>query len=83
MRFKIDAHPATTASRALANHIARPRGATIAAICLVILMALGVGNPPDWKGSVFDRVWVLTYTSGVVSSFQNLPQKLLYGDSGS
>jgi hypothetical protein len=29
--------------------------------------ALQVANPPAWPGSVFDRVWVISYTSGVAS----------------
>ena len=41
MSFKIGAHSAKTASRALANQIGRLRRGTIAAICLVILISLG------------------------------------------
>ena len=26
--------------------------------------ALGVDNPPKWKGADFDSMWILTYTSG-------------------
>jgi hypothetical protein len=42
---------------------------------------LGITNPPGWSGTVFDRIWVIDYSNGSVSSFQNLPQKLMYGDS--
>jgi hypothetical protein len=41
---------------------------------------LGVTSPPPWPGSVFDRVWQITYPNGV-ASLQDLPQILLYGDS--
>ena len=37
--------------------------------------------PASWPDDVFDRVWVLTFKDGVLSSFQNLPQHLLPGDS--
>ncbi len=42
--------------------------------------ALGVKpNPPPWKGSVYDRVWVITYDRHR-ARLTDLPQKLL-GDS--
>lgn len=44
--------------------------------------ALGVANPPPWPGSVFDRVWVISYSSGT-ASLANDAQMLLYGDSHS
>jgi hypothetical protein len=44
--------------------------------------ALGVANPPAWKGPVFDRVWVITYSGGTASLADNA-QMLLYGDSDS
>jgi hypothetical protein len=44
--------------------------------------ALHVASPPKWPGSVFDRVWHITYTNRV-ASLQDLPQMLLYGDSDS
>lgn len=45
--------------------------------------ALG-GNPPEqhWPGTVFDRFWVIDYggkRDGL--AVENLPQRLLYGDS--
>jgi hypothetical protein len=41
----------------------------------------GVKKPPDWK-DVYDRVWVLDYDAhGRLERFQDLPQKLLPGDS--
>jgi hypothetical protein len=44
--------------------------------------ALGVSNPPAWPGSVFDRVWVISYANGT-ASLANDAQMLLYGDSSS
>lgn len=45
--------------------------------------ALGVQPmPAPWPGKVFDRTLVITFKpNGQIASFQNLPQKLLYGDS--
>jgi hypothetical protein len=42
--------------------------------------ALGIANPPAWPGSVFDRVWVISYSNGA-ASLANNAQMLLYGDS--
>lgn len=42
--------------------------------------ALGVSNPPKWKGTVFDLVWQVTYTKGT-AKLQVHHQKLLYGDA--
>jgi hypothetical protein len=47
-----------------------------------LAIALGIPKPPPWPGSVFDRVWQLTYTAGK-PVLQDLPQQLLYGDSSS
>ncbi|HZY86891.1 MAG TPA: hypothetical protein VFE78_18805 [Gemmataceae bacterium] len=44
--------------------------------------ALGAQGPLLWPGGVFDRVWQITYADGS-ASFQNLPQMLLFNDSGS
>ena len=44
--------------------------------------ALGVPSPPAWSGSVFDRVWVISYSNGT-ASLANDAQMLLYGDSSS
>jgi hypothetical protein len=44
--------------------------------------ALGVKNPPAWPGSVFDRVWVVTYSGGAASLADDA-QMVLYGDAGS
>ncbi|MDP1836701.1 MAG: hypothetical protein Q8K75_12350 [Chlamydiales bacterium] len=42
---------------------------------------LGAKNAPKkWDGDVFDRLWVITYDGSQVL-FQDLPQRLLYGDS--
>lgn len=42
--------------------------------------ALGVDNPPHWRGPVFDRLWVIKFSGGK-ATLQDLPQRLLYGDS--
>lgn len=43
--------------------------------------ALGLTNSPGpWPDAVFDRVWRIQYTDGQVL-FDNLPQRLLFGDS--
>jgi len=39
------------------------------------------GAPQSWDGSVFDRAWVLNFTDGAVVSFEDIPQRLLPGDS--
>jgi hypothetical protein len=44
--------------------------------------ALGVVSPPEWPGLVFDRVWVISYASGI-TSLTDTAQMLLYGDSTS
>jgi hypothetical protein len=44
--------------------------------------SLGVTNPPAWPGSVFDRVWVISYSNGT-ASLANDAQMVLYGDSSS
>jgi hypothetical protein len=44
--------------------------------------ALGVTNPPAWPGSMFDRVWVISYSDGT-PTLANDAQMLLYGDSSS
>jgi hypothetical protein len=41
---------------------------------------LGIDDPPAWPGAVYDRVWRISYASGV-ASLEDLPQMLLYGDS--
>ena len=43
--------------------------------------ALGVTDPPDWRGHAFDRLWVITFKNGK-AKLQDLPQRLLYGDAG-
>ena len=46
-----------------------------------IAKALGIPKPPKWDGKVFDRVWQITFPKGK-AALQDLPQMLLYGDSG-
>ncbi len=44
--------------------------------------ALGIQNAPAWQSNVFDRIWEIDYTPlGQVSSFKDLPENLLPGDS--
>lgn len=48
-----------------------------------IAKALGVKEDlKKWKGAIYDRVYKLTYKNGAVE-FENLPQRLLFGDSDS
>jgi phosphohistidine phosphatase SixA len=43
---------------------------------------LGAADAPDhWKGSVFDRVWQITYGQGGKASIRDRPQQLLPGDA--
>lgn len=42
---------------------------------------LGVEEAPAKWGKVFDRYWILESTNGRITSFQNLPQRLLANDS--
>jgi hypothetical protein len=37
--------------------------------------------PQTWPDDVFDRLWFLHFTGNEVTSFENLPQHLLPGDS--
>ena len=44
--------------------------------------ALGAPDVPNsWPDDVYDRVWVLSYENGRVTSFKNLPEQLLPGDA--
>lgn len=45
-----------------------------------LAQSLGVKNAQKWPGTVFDRVWQITYPNGV-ASLVDAPQMLLYGDS--
>ncbi|MBF0548221.1 MAG: histidine phosphatase family protein [Candidatus Riflebacteria bacterium] len=47
-----------------------------------IVSQFGWNPTPDWPGGdVFDRVWILNFTGNRVTSFQDIPQHLLPGDS--
>jgi len=46
-----------------------------------IARQLGASNAPAKWGKVFDRYWVLESKNGKITSFQNLPQRLLADDS--
>ena len=46
-----------------------------------VAKALGIPKPPKWDGKVFDRVWQITFPKGK-ATLTDLPQMLLYGDSG-
>jgi len=38
-------------------------------------------TPKTWTPDAFDRLWILTFDETDKVTFNNLPQKLLYGDS--
>ena len=38
-------------------------------------------KPTPVYGSVYDRLWVIDFDDGNFSSFQDLPQQLMYGDT--
>jgi len=40
---------------------------------------LGAANPPKWRGTDFDSVWVITFPKGKAKLAKH-KQKLLYGD---
>lgn len=42
--------------------------------------AFGVANPPNWRDDTFDRLWIITLKDGK-ATLQDLPERLLYGDS--
>jgi len=46
-----------------------------------VAKGLGIAKPPKWDGKVFDRVWQITFPKGK-AKLEDLPQMLLYGDSG-
>lgn len=49
-----------------------------------IARALGsLMAPARWPGEIFDRTWVITFQPTGKSSFQNLPQRLMFGDTPS
>ena len=51
-------------------------------VILDIARAFGIKNPPNWPSSQFDRVWKIKLDqNGEISSFADLPQRLLTGDS--
>ena len=43
--------------------------------------ALGVAKPPKWKGTIFDLVWEITYSTKGKATLRIHHQKLLYGDA--
>lgn len=46
-----------------------------------IAEALGLERPPKWPSKQFDRVWSLNFSAdGQLTSFENLPQRLLPTD---
>lgn len=38
-------------------------------------------TPATWPTNAFDRTWIITLQPSRKASFQNLPQRLMYGDS--
>ncbi len=48
----------------------------------LIAKALGAAGAPDkWHGEAFDRTWVIKFSPGSTPTFQDLPQRLMFGDS--
>ncbi|CCB86015.1 MULTISPECIES: histidine phosphatase family protein [Parachlamydia] len=48
----------------------------------MIAESLGISSAPkEWRGKDFDRCWLINFHHRAGPSFQNIPQKLLYGDS--
>lgn len=44
---------------------------------------IGVDKAPNYPGKQFDRLWIINMTNSKVASFQDLSQRLLYGDAKS
>ena len=88
LKLSIQAPYGPTGYAALAKQIREGRsldGKTVV-VCWIhdylpdLEQALGVKpKPAPWKGSVYDRVWVITYP-GNRAVLTNLPQNLLPGD---
>jgi hypothetical protein len=38
-------------------------------------------TPARWPAEIFDRVWVISFQAKGKPAFQNLPQRLMFGDS--
>lgn len=38
-------------------------------------------TPNRWTSEVYDRLWIITFSTTGRANFQNLPQRLLYGDT--
>lgn len=48
----------------------------------LIAKAFGADGAPDkWHGEAFDRTWIIKFSPGSAPAFQDLPQKLMFGDS--
>ena len=46
-----------------------------------IVKDFGWNAAPQWDGNSFDRAWVLNFNGNSVVSFEDIPQRLLPGDS--
>ncbi len=46
-----------------------------------IAQLLGIAHPPKWKSKVYDRLWIITFSPDGTTNFQDLPQRLMFGDS--
>ena len=47
-----------------------------------LVRSFGWDSAPDsWKGDVFDRAWVLNFENGKPTSFKDVPEHVLPGDS--
>lgn len=38
-------------------------------------------TPSRWTNEIYDRVWLITFSAGGKAAFQNIPQRLLFGDT--
>lgn len=38
-------------------------------------------SPTKWQDQIFDRVWSITISASNKASFQNIPQRLMFGDT--
>jgi hypothetical protein len=43
-------------------------------------MALGADDPGSWAENIFDQVYILTFEGSSKPKFQQILQKLLFGD---
>ncbi|MFA6584460.1 MAG: histidine phosphatase family protein [Elusimicrobiaceae bacterium] len=90
LNLKINTKYKKKSERALANEILKTEAynGKMVLVCwehhaiLDILAAFNVKNgPQQWPGASFDRAWVLNFEGDKVTSFEDVPQHVLPGDS--